>query len=225
MKILIVDRDGDFARRLKTKLLDMGRKADLFECCQCACEPALERNYSLLIVNVEKVGDECSRFIESFNKASSTPVIVVSRNAEIEAKIHHFKIGAVDYVVKPVDFEEFLARVDLQLRKRTLHSDYTSKLVFDDLTIHLSSGCVERAGKSINLTQQEFATLLYLARHQGKTVSRQKLFENVWGSKHLHQANLVNVAIGRLRRKIDHSFEKKFLHTVHGIGYVAEYRD
>ncbi|MEG1456568.1 MAG: hypothetical protein RSC66_13480, partial [Comamonas sp.] len=88
MEILIVDRDGDFARRLKTKLLDMGRKADLFECCQRACEPALERNYSLLIVNVEKVGDECSRFIESFNKASSTPVIVVSRNAEIEAKIH-----------------------------------------------------------------------------------------------------------------------------------------
>jgi DNA-binding response OmpR family regulator len=225
MEILIVDRDGDFARTLEEKLSGMGRKADMFACCKCARETALERNYSLLIVNVEKVGDECSGFIESFSKASSTPVIVVSSNAEIESKIHHLKIGAVDYVVKPVDFEELLARVDLQLRKRTLHSDCTAKLVFDDLTIHLSSGCVERAGRSINLTRQEFATLLYLARHQGKTVSRQKLFENVWGSKHLHQANLVNVAIGRLRRKIDHSFEKKFLHTVHGVGYVAEYRD
>ncbi|MEG1770627.1 MAG: response regulator transcription factor [Comamonas sp.] len=225
MEILIVDQDSIFAKRLKKKLLGIGRKSDVFECCERAIEPALRRGYELLIINVENTGDKGSKFIERFNQAKSTPVIVVSENGEVETKIHHLRIGAVDYVVKPVDFEELLARVNMQLRKRMPQSTFTSKLIFDDLTINLSDSSVERGGRLINLTKQEFATLLYLARHQGKPVSRDKLFEHVWGSKNLQQANLVNVAVGRLRRKIDDAFEKKFLHTVHGVGYVAEYRD
>ncbi|MNR38674.1 Transcriptional regulatory protein CusR [compost metagenome] len=100
-----------------------------------------------------------------------------------------------------------------------------SKLVFGDLVINLASSSVERGGRSINLTTQEFATLLYLARHQGEPVSRQQLFENVWGHAQPQGANVINVAVGRLRRKIDAAFERKFIHTVHGTGYEAGYRD
>lgn len=225
MDILIVDRDAAFSRRLKNNLLSIGKKSDLFECCERASGPALRKNYHLLIVNIENTGDQCSRFIEKFSQARSTPVIVVSRNSELDTKIHHLKIGAVDYLVKPVNFEELIARVDLQLRKRISTSAFTSKLIFDDLTIHLSDSSVQRGGRNINLTKQEFATLLCLARRQGQAVSRQTLFEHVWGSATSPQANLVNVAMRRLRRKIDDAFEKKFLHTVHGIGYLAGYRD
>lgn len=225
MEILIVDQDSSFSSRLGKKLLSIGHQSERFGCCERAGKQAMQGGYDLLVINVENIGDAASRFIERFSKARSTPVIVTSINADVETKIHHLKIGAVDYMVKPVDFEEFLARVNLQLRKRTPHSAVTSKLIFDDLTIHLSSNSIERGGRSISLTQQEFSTLLYLARHQGMPVSRETLFENVWGGKKLHQANLVNVAIRRLRRKMDDAFEKKFLHTVHGVGYVAEYRD
>ena len=225
MDILIVDSDADFSRQLKINLRNIGRKCDLLECCERASGAALRKSYKLLIINIENTGDQCSQFIERFSQARNTPVIVVSRNAELDTKIHHLKVGAVDYVVKPVDFEELIARVDLQLRKRISTSVVTSKLIFDDLTIHLSDSSVERGGRNINLTPQEFATLLCLARRQGQAVSRQTLFEHVWGSAKPPQANLVNVAVRRLRRKIDDAFEKKFLHTVHGIGYLAGYRD
>ncbi|WP_159914571.1 response regulator transcription factor [Pantoea sp. 18069] len=221
----MVDQDSHFLRRLEQKLSGIGHQSYLFDCYARAGQSVLQGNYNLLIVNIENTGDEGSRFVERFSKERSTPVIVTSTNGEVETKIHHLKIGAVDYVVKPVDFEEFMARVSVQLGKGVAHSVVTSKLVFDDLTIHLSSSSVERGGRLISLTKQEFSTLLYLARHQGEPVSREKLFENVWGNKNLRQANLINVAIGRLRKKIDDSFERKFLHTVHGIGYVAEYRD
>ncbi|MNV57404.1 Transcriptional activator protein CzcR [compost metagenome] len=100
-----------------------------------------------------------------------------------------------------------------------------SKLDFGDLVINLSNSSVERGGRIIHLTQQEFATLLCLARHHGQPVSRQQLLENVWGDGHALRANVINVAMGRLRRKIDAAFEKKFIHTVHGTGYAAGYRD
>ena len=151
--------------------------------------------------------------------------MVTSFNGEVSSKIHHLNIGAVDYVVKPVDFEEFMARVALQLGKSLPRVDVSSKLDLGDLVINLASRSVERGGLSIQLTTQEFATLLYLARHQGEPVSRQQLLENFWSPSQPPRANVVNVAMGRLRRKIDAGFEKKFIHTVHGVGYVAEYRD
>lgn len=118
MDILIVDSDADFSGKLRNNLRNIGRKCDLLECCERVSGAALRKNYQLLIINIENTGDRCSQFIEQFSQARNTPVIVVSRNAELDAKIHHLKVGAVDYVVKPVDFEELIARVDLQLRKR-----------------------------------------------------------------------------------------------------------
>lgn len=225
MEILIVDQDLPFARRLEKKISRLGHSADLLACCALAAAQVLQRSYDLLIINVKHTGDAGSQFIESFSQLRHTPVIVTSTNGEVAAKIHHLNLGAVDYVVKPVDFEELMARITLQLRKATPSSAIAAKLVFGDLVINLASGSVERGGQSISLTTQEFATLLYLARHQGKPVSRQQLFENVWGGSHAHRANVINVAMGRLRRKIDASFERKWIHTVHGVGYVAEYRD
>lgn len=225
MEILIVDQDLPFARRLEKKILRLGHSADLLACCALAADQALQRSYDLLIINVKHTGDVGSQFIESFSQVRNTPVIVTSTNGQVAAKIHHLNLGAVDYVVKPVDFEEFMARITLQLRKATPSSAIAAKLVFGDLVINLASGSVERGGRSIHLTTQELATLLYLARHQGEAVSRQQLFDHVWGASHSHRANVINVAMGRLRRKIDAGLEKKFIHTVHGIGYVAGYRE
>lgn len=225
MEILLVDQDLAFARRLEKKLLKLGHRCAIFARAELADAPALQGNHDLLVIDVKTAGDAGSRFMEKFSQQRQTPVIVTSTNADIAAKIHHLNLGAVDYVVKPVDFEEFLARISLQLRKSSPQAAIASKLVFGDLVIDLSTGSAERGGRCIHLTPQEFATLLCLARHQGEAVSRQALRENVWGQAHLPRANVINVAVGRLRRKIDAAFDRKFIHTVHGVGYVAAYRD
>lgn len=225
MKILIVDKDLPFAMRLTNELISIGHTSNIYSNCKQAYDAILNISHDLIIINIDYIGDESSIFVESFNKIQSIPIIVTSQNGELETKIYHLKAGAVDYVVKPVDFEEFIARVKLQLRKIHHQSAPTSKLVFDDLIIYLSKNCVERNGKLINLTKQEFATLLYLARRKGELVTREELFENVWGNSNLNSSNLINVAIRRLRRKLDEGHDRKFLHTVHGIGYIAEYRD
>lgn len=225
MEIFIVDKDFSFAMRLMDELLGIGHKSYFYDNYRLAYEEITNRSQDLLIINVEEIGDEASVFVSDFLKLHNIPVIVTSSNGELSSKIYHLKAGAVDYVVKPVSFEELIARITLQIRKRTQNQTPTSKLIFDDLVIHLSKNCVERSGKRINLTKQEFATLLYLARRKGELVTREELFQNVWGQVNMSTANLINVAIRRLRRKIDEGYDRKFLHTVHGIGYIAEYRD
>lgn len=225
MKILIVDKDFPFAIRIANELASVGHKPYFFDCYYKGHQASLQCDYDLLIINIDSVGDEGSCFVEKFCKRHTTPVIVTSLNGGIDTKVHHLKIGADDYVVKPVATEELMARVSLHLRKRIRHATQSSTLVFGDLIIHLSKNCVERSGKSITLTKQEFSTLLYLIRRQGELVTRDEIFKNIWGDSSLRKSNLVNVAIRRLRQKIDEPFDKKFLYTVHGIGYIAEYRD
>lgn len=225
MEILIVDKDLPFAMKLIDELLSIGHKSNFYDNCRQAYEISLKTPHDLLVVSVEEIDDEASIFAGNFSKIHNIPVIVTSKNGELESKIHHLKAGAVDYVVKPVDFEELMARVTLQLRKRTQYKSPASKLIFDDLIIHLSKNSVERDGKCINLTKQEFATLLYLSRRRGELVTREELFENVWGQATLTRVNIINVAIRRLRKKIDDGHKRKFLHTVHGVGYIAEFRD
>jgi len=225
MRILIVDKDLPFAIKVANELANLGHKPYFFDCFSKGYQASLQGDHDLLLINVNSVGDEGSCFVEKFSKRHTTPVIVTSSNGEIYAKIHHLKIGADDYIVKPVATEELMARISLQLRKRIRHSIPNSTLVFGDLIIHLSKNCVERNGISITLTKQEFSTLLYLVRRQGELVTRDELFKNIWGKSSLRRSNLVNVAIRRLRQKIDEPFDKKFLYTVHGIGYIAEYRD
>lgn len=225
MQILIVDDDYPFTTNLANALVMAGHKSHIFNCCTHAYEASLRRKFDLAIINVKTAGDEESLLIRNLSRITTAPIIAISSNGDLETKIHHLNVGATDYVVKPVDFEELMARVALQLRKVARPSLKISKLIFDDLIIHLSKNCVERSGKIINLTKQEFEILIYLARRQGELVTREELFKNVWGQANLYRANLVNVAVHRLRQKIDGTFEKKFLNTIHGIGYVAEYRN
>lgn len=225
MEIIIVDRDLPFACRLEKMILQMGHGSIRFDGCAQARERAYSGQCDLLVVNIDNDGGAASKFIELFSRMHHAPVIVTSVNAEIACKIHHLNIGAVDYVVKPVDFEEFMARVALQLGRRTAPVEIASKLDFGDLVINLSNSSVERGGRTIPLTPQEFATLLCLARQRGQPVSRQQLLDKVWGPGHALRANVINVAMGRLRRKIDAAFDRKFIHTIHGTGYAAGYRD
>ncbi len=143
-----------------------------------------------------------------------TPVIFVTARDSVEERIKGLKLGADDYVIKPFAFTELLARVEVVLRRRRA----LPPIEFADLRLDLSRRRVQRAGSDVDLSPREFDLLLALARADGKVLSRVDLLRDVWGIEGEPQTNLVDVHIGRLRRKVD-AHGPSLIHTVRGEGY------
>ncbi len=148
------------------------------------------------------------------------PVLVLTAQDAVDAKVETLRAGADDYVTKPFAFEELLARVEaLARRPRAIVSP---KLTVADLEVDLDARVVARAGQAIELTPKEFLVLEYLARHSGRVLSRTLITEYAWGYHFDPGTNIVDVVINHLRKKIDAPHEKKLIHTVRGVGYVLK---
>jgi len=149
-----------------------------------------------------------------------TPVLILTAKDTIDDRVHGLDSGADDYLVKPFAFPELLARIRALLRRG--RPDQILKLQQDDLAMDLVTRKVVRAGQSLELTVKEFELLEYLLRHVGHVVSREMLASDVWRvtARATPLDNVIDVTVARLRRKIDDPFEKKLLHTVHGVGFV-----
>ena len=146
------------------------------------------------------------------------PVLVLTAQDAIDAKVQTLRAGADDYVTKPFAFEELLARVEaLSRRPRVLVSP---ALKVADLELHLDTRDVTRAGTSIELTPKEYTVLEYLMRHAGRVMSRTLITEYAWGYHFDPGTNIVDVVINHLRKKIDASHRTKLIHTIRGVGYV-----
>ena len=141
----------------------------------------------------------------------------------MQDRIRGLNLGADDYLVKPFAFAELLARIQAVAR-RTLSEPDDGLLRVDDLELDLRRHAVSRAGQAIELTPKEFALLEYLMRNEGQAVSRAMITERVWGYGFDTYSNLIDVHINHLRKKLDHGFDPKLIHTVKGVGYVLEAR-
>ena len=140
--------------------------------------------------------------------------------SSLDDKIKGFDEGADDYLVKPFEFAELLARIKALIKRYYSKTETKPIITIDDLSIDRESKKVTRNNKAIELTAKEFLLLEYLALHEGKVVSRNELSENVWGINFDTGTNVVDVYINFLRKKIDSSFDKKLIHTRIGLGYV-----
>jgi DNA-binding response OmpR family regulator len=148
------------------------------------------------------------------------PVLVLTAQDAVDAKVQTLRAGADDYVTKPFAFEELLARVEaLARRPRALASPV---LRVADLALDLNTREVRRAGEPIELTPKEFAVLEYLMRHAGRVMSRTLITEYAWGYHFDPGTNIVDVVINHLRKKVDAKHEKKLITTVRGVGYVIK---
>lgn len=148
-----------------------------------------------------------------------TPVLVLTAQDAVDAKVETLRAGADDYVTKPFAFEELLARVEaLSRRPRNMQRP---NLTVSDLELNLDSREVTRAAERIELTPKEFAVLEYLMRHSGKVMSRTLITEYAWGYHFDPGTNVVDVVINHLRKKVDAAHEKKLIATVRGVGYVV----
>jgi DNA-binding response OmpR family regulator len=150
------------------------------------------------------------------------PVLLLTAKDSVEDRVVGLDAGADDYLVKPFAFPELLARVRALLRRGK--TEFATALKLQDLEIDLLSRSVKRGTRLIDLTAREFEVLEYLLRHQGQVVSREMLSRDVWKEhvRHTPLDNVIDVFMGRLRRKVDDGFATKLLHTVRGVGFVLK---
>jgi two-component system copper resistance phosphate regulon response regulator CusR len=158
--------------------------------------------------------------LKSLRQNKQTPVIMLTARDSVDDRVRGLRDGADDYLVKPFSFLELVAR--LQALTRRGRAQEPSQLVVGDLKIDLLSRKASRGGVRIDLTAKEFALLVVLARRQGQILSKTTIAELVWDMSFDSNINVVEVAIKRLRAKVDGPFDEKLLRTIRGMGYVLE---
>lgn len=149
----------------------------------------------------------------------STPILMLTARDSVDDRVRGLEGGADDYLSKPFDVRELLARVKALSRRDKVHK--TGKIQVADLEIDSNAKTVTRAGKDIHLTPREYSLLEALARNEGRTITREVILESVWNNEERLE-NTVNFHITSLRKKVDADFEPKLIHTVHGFGYVLK---
>ena len=170
------------------------------------------------IMMPKKDGHEVLRAVRA--QGSSTPVIFLTARDSVQDRIEGLDLGADDYLVKPFDFDELLARIRAATRK--YGTQKTSVLTLADLTVDTVSRTVSRGGKEIRLSAKEYAILEYLIRNKGTVISRARLEDHIWNYDYAGGSNVVDVYITYLRKKIDNGFDKKLIHTVRGAGWIMK---
>ena len=162
--------------------------------------------------------------LEGVRAAKQTPVLMLSARGSVDERVKGLRLGADDYLPKPFSLIELVARIQALVRRRATDGADITQLQIHDLHLDLLARRVFRAGTRLELTAKEFSLLSLLARHQGEILSKMMIAEQIWDMNFDSDANVVEVAIKRLRAKVDAPFDIKLLHTVRGMGYVLEVR-
>lgn len=220
MRLLLVEDDRRFGRSLKGLLESEGYAVDWYQTGTDGVKHGRLEDYDLAIIDIGLPDISGREVVRRLREADvTTPVLFLTALGQLRDKVLGLDAGADDYVVKPVLFEELLARLRTLLRRPPLTTPVILKC--GDLTMDLSARLVKRDGQEIHLSLKEYALLEYLMRQSNRTVSRQELIDHVWDSELDAFSNTVDVHIGYLRRKIDDAFaeSKPILKTVRGIGY------
>ncbi|MFJ2331582.1 heavy metal response regulator transcription factor [Pseudomonas helleri] len=224
MKLLIVEDQAKTGQYLRQGLSEAGFTTELAIDGMTGQHLALTGDYSLLILDVMLPGRDGWQILQAVRSAGmDIPVLFLTARDAIEDRVHGLELGADDYLVKPFAFSELLARVRSLLRRGSSTTQETS-LQLADLRLDLIRRRVERAGQRIDLTAKEFSLLELLLRRQGEVLPKSLIASQLWDMNFDSDTNVIEVAIRRLRLKIDDNHEHKLIHTVRGMGYVLEER-
>lgn len=221
MKLLIVEDQIQAAQSLKRGLAEHGFTADLAHDGEEGLHLALGGGYACLVLDVMLPKKDGFAMLTELRAAGvSTPVLFLTARDAVADRVRGLEGGGNDYLVKPFAFSELVARLRNILRQDTegrprLH-------IVGDLTLDPIRRRVQRAGERLDLSVQEYALLELLARNAGQPVTRTRILEEVWDIAFEGDSNVVDVAIRRLRRKVDDPFEQKLIHTLRGVGYVLD---
>lgn len=222
-KLLIIDDDRELCALLQLNAAAEGLAAD---CCATGAE-GLDRlaagSYQLVVLDVMLPGLDGFETLARIRQISRVPVLMLTGRGDSASKVRGLRAGADDYLSKPFDMEEFLARVQSLIRRYTqLNAEYgaASPLHYDGLTIDPDQCTVTSPNGTFPLPPKELHTLLYLARHQGKVLTKRQLYEAVWGEPYVYDASNIMAIISRLRKKLEPDpAAPRYIQTVKGLGY------
>ncbi|MDB5860386.1 MAG: two component heavy metal response transcriptional regulator, winged helix family [Ramlibacter sp.] len=223
MKLLIIEDEVKTAEYLKKGFGEQGCAVDVAFNGIDGQHFALVHDYDAIVLDAMLPGLDGFAVLGALRKVKQTPVIMLTARDRVEDRVRGLHAGADDYLVKPFSFLELLARLyALQRRGRCQER---ANLSIADLQIDLIARKAWRGGTRIDLTAKEFALLAALARREGEILSKTTIAELVWDMNFDSNTNVVEVAVKRLRTKIDTTFSPKLLHTIRGMGYVMEQRE
>jgi two-component system, OmpR family, response regulator len=221
MRLLVVEDDMKLARALERGLQREGYAVDLAGTGDDALSQATANDYDAVVLDVMLPGRDGFSVCRTMRTNERwAPVLMLTARDQVTDRIRGLDAGADDYLVKPFDFGELLARLRALIRRGP--SERPPILEVGDLHIDPAARIVTRAGRAIELTVREFALLQFLAQRAGEVVSREQLLEHVWDSTEEGSTNVVDVYIGYLRNKVERPFRGKIIRTVRGIGFMLE---
>lgn len=218
MRILVIEDDPTVGQYVKRGLEEHRWAVDLVADGEDGERRASSEAYDLIILDMRLPGKSGLEVLHALRaRGLERPVLVLTAQDAVDAKVTTLRAGADDYVTKPFAFEELLARVEaLARRPRAIASP---ALTVADLELRRDTREVRRAGELIEVTPKEYTVLEYLMRHRGRVMSRTLITEYAWGYHFDPGTNIVDVVINHLRKKIDSKHSKKLIHTVRGVGY------
>src|ERR1700716_2206198 len=219
MRILVIEDDPTVGQYMKRGLEEHRWAVDLTTDGEEGERRASSEAYDLIVLDMRLPGKSGIEVLHSLRaKGFERPVLVLTAQDAVDAKVATLRAGADDYVTKPFAFEELLARVEALSRRP--RARITPVLKAADLTLNLDTREGTRAGHPIELTPKEYTVIEYLMRHAGRVMSRTLITEYAWGYHFDPGTNIVDVVINHLRKKIDANSQKKLIHTIRGVGYV-----
>lgn len=233
MNILIVEDDRRSRDSLARGLRESGYEVTTADNGESGLEAALERTHDLIVLDIMLPGLNGWQVLERARAGGvRVPVLFLTARDAVQDRVRGLELGADDYLVKPFVWAEFLARVRTALRRVTTTAATAASapaalkevIKVANLELDLPGMKARREGRMIDLTAKEFQLLSLLARRSGEVVSRSTIAELVWDINFNTDSNAVDMAMGRLRRKVDEPFKKRLIHTHRGLGYSLEDR-
>ncbi|MPW17795.1 MULTISPECIES: heavy metal response regulator transcription factor [Paraburkholderia] len=223
MRILVIEDEPKTAAYLKKGLEESGYSVEVANDGSHGLILAQEEDYDVIILDVMLPWMDGWTVVKTLRATRTTPVLFLTARDDVDDRVRGLELGADDYLVKPFAFVELLARVRTLARRGPPRESELIRI--GDLEMDVNRRRVKRGGMRIDLTPREFSLLQLLARRHGEVLSRTQIASYVWDMNFDSDTNVVEVAIRRLRSKVDDNFPVKLIHTVRGVGYVLEIKE
>src|SRR3954453_15048649 len=221
MRLLLAEDDGKLAAALARGLRHEGYAVDLAPDGDAALRNAAVYEYDAIVLDVMLPGRDGLGVCAALrDRGCWAPVLMVTARGAVRDRVRGLDAGADDYLPKPFDFDELLARLRALLRRAP--AERPARIQVGALVADPATHAVTRGGTRVELTAREFAVLEYLARHSGEAVTRSHLLEHVWDENYLGSTNVVDVYVGYLRRKLEQPFGRPLIRTLRGVGWTLE---
>lgn len=222
-RILIIDDDKELCALIKQSVLQENIEADCCYLGQSGLLQLKEKEYQLVILDVMMPGFDGFETLEQIRKESSLPILMFTSKNDSASKVRGLRAGADDYLTKPFDMDELIARIVSLIRRYTRFNQKDSSVQtfdFDGLTIDFNSRSIYGVNGDYELPPKEFDLLMFLAKNQGRILTKQQIYENVWGEAYVYDDSNIMAIISRLRKKIEEDpGSPRYIQTVKGIGY------